>query len=354
MRLGGEVSETELPQRRCYAISLRVVMLLIVVAAVGLSWKVNRAHTQARAVARIKEAGGEVLYDYQFDGTYPYKLNASPWAPAWLRRMIGDEYFQEVTSVHFGGKTTDDQFAPVAELDQLLEFELGTSMGGGRNTVTGPGLAHLSRLKSLRSVEIRGLRVTDGALVHLASLPHLQKLCLGDITGITNAGMAHVAKMSELCDLTLSSPAITDAGITQLVALRHLQKLWLRPIMDAGLEHIASLGELQELDLGSTEITDAGLFHLKNMKNLHTLNLSFDHRISDTGLRHLQALHSLRKLNLDYTWVSDTEVAATRAANTGLAVSRQGRPLSWPRAFDYYDATPGKVTPRRRTHDPGE
>ena len=336
------------------AVSLRVLMLLILLAAVGLGWKVNRAHTQARAVARIKEAGGEVMYDYQFDGTYPYKPNASPWAPAWLQRMIGDEYFQEVTSVQFGGKTTDDQFAPVAELDRLLEFQLGPSMMGGRSTVTGSGLVHLRRLKSLRSVEIRGLRVTDGALVHLARLPHLKKLSLRDITGITNAGMAHVGKMSELCDLTLSSPAITDAGITQLLALRHLQKLWIRPITDAGLEHIAGLIGLQDLDLSFTEITDAGLSRLKNMKNLHTLNLSFAHRISDTGLRHLQALHSLRKLNLDYTWVSDTEVAATRAANPALVVSRQGRPFRWLRAFDYYDATPGKVTPQRRTHDPGE
>jgi Leucine Rich repeat len=331
------MSAAEFPprQRRRYTVSLRVFMLLVLVAALGLGWKVNRADTQLRAVARIKKAAGKVLYDYQFDGTYPYKLNASPWVPVWLRRAIGDEYFQEVTSVSFYANKADDQFSPVADLDRLLEFKLSASMMVGRTNVTGTGLAHLRILKSLRSVEISGLDVTDAALAHLASLPQLQKLALRNAHGITDAGMAHVAKMTELRDLTLFSPGITDVGIGQLVRLRHLQKLSLRPITDAGLKHLAGLTELQELDLSHTDISDAGLSCLKDMESLRTLNLAFDHGISDTGLRNLHALRLLRKLNLDYTWVSDAEVAAARAVNPGLAISRKGRPFPWPRGLDH-------------------
>jgi hypothetical protein len=74
-------------------VSLRALMILVLVVAAALGWRVNRAHTQARAVARIKQAGGLVVYDHQFDGTSPYKNRSAPRVPAWLRRMVGDEYF---------------------------------------------------------------------------------------------------------------------------------------------------------------------------------------------------------------------------------------------------------------------
>ena len=46
---------------------------------------------QRRAVAAIRRAGGGVGYDHK----------GRPWAPAWLRKRLGDEFFQEVTSVQF-------------------------------------------------------------------------------------------------------------------------------------------------------------------------------------------------------------------------------------------------------------
>jgi hypothetical protein len=101
-------------------------------------------------------------------------VDASPWwAPAWLRRTIGDEYFQEVTRVWFDGETKDDQLAPVEHLDRLLEFELGGFIYGEK-TVTDAGIAHLRRLKSLRMVKISNAKITDAGLAHLAGLPHLQ------------------------------------------------------------------------------------------------------------------------------------------------------------------------------------
>ena len=50
---------------------------------------------------------------------------SSPWQPAWLQGLIGDEYFQEVTSVALHGETTDDQLAHVKYLDQIADLKLG-------------------------------------------------------------------------------------------------------------------------------------------------------------------------------------------------------------------------------------
>jgi hypothetical protein len=180
---------------------------------------------------------------------------SSPWQPAWLQGLIGDEYFQEVTSVALHGETTDDQLAHVKYLDQIADLKLGDAK-----------------------------HITDAGLTHLTGLDRLRSLDLHSAVSITDAGMIHLAKMTELREIRVGSPAISEAGI-------------------AGLAHPAGLTELHDLDL------------------------SYCHKISDTGLRHLRTLRKLRRLNLDETWVSDAEVATAIAATPGLVISRRGRPL---------------------------
>jgi internalin A len=120
------------PRRRRLAVSVRTLMLLVLLACAALGWRVNRAHTQRRAVARIKAAGGSVKYDYEVGGDYPPKWAVRtkgepvPWGPAWLRKWIGDEYFQEVTKVDLGGdKVTDESLAAVEDLDRIVRLGLG-------------------------------------------------------------------------------------------------------------------------------------------------------------------------------------------------------------------------------------
>ncbi len=247
----------------------------------------------------------------------------SPWEPAWLQRLIGDEYGQEVTSVNFHETITDNQSAPLENFSRLAELTFHDA-----EKITDSGLARLSGLTQLRRLDLRNAR------------------------HVTDAGMPHLAKMVELRELTLDSPAITDVGFAQIGKLSHLEKLTLGNVTDAGLAHVNSLSTLRELNLMNTDISDAGLARLKDLKNLHSLSLacnrqitnaglahlaflselreldlSYCHKITDTGLHHLRGLYKLRKLNLDETWVSDTEVAAARAATPGLVISRRGRPM---------------------------
>src|SRR5947209_5933161 len=60
-----------------------------------MGWVVNKARRQRLAVAAISGVGGWVKYDWQQAG------GSAPPAPAWLRRMLGDEPFQEVVVVGF-------------------------------------------------------------------------------------------------------------------------------------------------------------------------------------------------------------------------------------------------------------
>jgi hypothetical protein len=56
-------------RRRRFAVSMRMLMLLVLVAGAALGWKVNRVQAQKRAVARIRDVGGDVTYELRMIGT---------------------------------------------------------------------------------------------------------------------------------------------------------------------------------------------------------------------------------------------------------------------------------------------
>jgi hypothetical protein len=82
-------------RRRRFALSLRMLMLLVLVAGSFLGWRARRASIQRRAVAAIERAGGFVMYDFEIGPDGPkVGPKPQPWAPKWLRRAFGDEFFQ--------------------------------------------------------------------------------------------------------------------------------------------------------------------------------------------------------------------------------------------------------------------
>jgi hypothetical protein len=89
-----------------------------------LGWKCNRAQTQREVVAAIQRAGGSVRYDYEFDGD-EFLEDAKPCTPWWLRRLVGDEYFQEVVVAYFQGPEVEraGPRARAAGLEALKELD---------------------------------------------------------------------------------------------------------------------------------------------------------------------------------------------------------------------------------------
>jgi hypothetical protein len=91
--------------RHRFQYSLRSFLVVLTAAAVWLGVVVNRAREQREAVRAIEASGGTVLYDWSNEippGTfliYPPPVDEKPRGPAWLRRIIGDDFFQEVRTV---------------------------------------------------------------------------------------------------------------------------------------------------------------------------------------------------------------------------------------------------------------
>jgi hypothetical protein len=257
-----ETSQPEAPARklRWFQYSLRSLLLVMLLASIGMSWvavRMQRARRQKDAVEEITNLGGEVMYDYEVQANRRFPL-AQPPGPAWLRSLLGEDFFATVVHAYPTASVTD---ANLEHLKTLTQLRLLVIEGG---QITDAGLEHLKGLTGLRVLSISGTQVTDAGLVHLTGLTQLRTLCVNE-------------------------PRVTDAGFVHLEGLTELQVLELpaTQITDAGMEHIKGLTQLRELSLGGTQVTDAGLEHLKGLTQLQKLFLS-NTKVTDDGVKRLQ------------------------------------------------------------------
>jgi hypothetical protein len=337
-------------RRRWFSLSLRGMMVLILVVGGLMGWKARRASLQRRAVARIERLQGNLVYDWQPQGVFPTPAaTAEPPGPKWLRKMLGDEYFQEVVGVTIPGlggpharrpspddpvdsperqayreKVRRNQEAEKAlakdELSCLEGLDRIETLTLHRPPLKSEGLARLGRLTSLKELTIHWALNAEG-LTQVAKLSNLEQLHLyahfklGD-----DSKLALLERLPRLKSLTLFkidasivADKITDASLARLGQLQHLNSLTLdgSEVTDAGLAHLKGLTQLESLRLdGSARITDAGLGHLKELKSLKILSLGAAINISDEGLAQLKGLKELEELKLgSASGVTDAGIA---------------------------------------------
>jgi hypothetical protein len=329
-------------RRRWFSLSLRGMMLLILIVGGVMGWKARRASLQRRAVARIERVQGDVTYDWHRKN--PFLTPGGPTeppGPVWLRKMLGDEYFQEVVGVTIPDlehgpapahappppspdepldsprrKALHERVRQNREAEEALaQDELACLEGLDRiesltlyhPPLNSAGLERLGRLTSLKDLSISWPLNAEG-LAQVAKLSNLEKLYayfkLGD-----DSKLALLERLPRLKSLTLikidasiATDKITDASLARLGQLQHLNDLSLdgSEITDAGLAHLKGLRQLESLCLDdSARITDAGLGHLKEIKTLKRLDLRAAINISDDGLAQLKGLKELEDLSLN-------------------------------------------------------
>lgn len=239
---------------------------MLVVLCLGLClWQVRLARQQREAVAAIQASGNFVRYDWEYVGGKLVE-DATPGWPGWLRRAIGEEYFQQIVEINlsYGGDPRNRQ--------------VETPLGAERLA------AILSTYPSLRHLYLPGHLATDRVMATVGGLGSLESLEIYG-KGVTKAGMAHVRGLRNLKTLRVG-----DAGLG-----------------DDALAHLAPLVRLEHLDLGGNPITDAGMAHLKGLKALEFLDIDRT-RVSDAGLDDLRGLVELKEVWVPEPAVSDERV----------------------------------------------
>jgi hypothetical protein len=238
------------PRLRWFQFRLRTLFVVMTLWALWLGWICDRAHRQRDAVAAIEAAGGGVKYD-DADPSDPFSGVMRDWSTwqwpgkAVLRRWLGRDYLDNLVVVWLSAEHVDEAL-----------------------------MMRLTRVPSLRRLDIRGPGARNRTWAHLGSFGSLEELHLAD-TGIADGDLIHVSSIRFLRYLDLGGTKITDAALPCL----------------------ARLSSLRDLDLRSTKITDAGLLSVGRLDSLDSLNLSGT-KVTAAGLEHLKGLRSLRRLGL--------------------------------------------------------
>jgi internalin A len=247
-----------------FRISLRWLIALILLIGCWLGWTVNEARAQREAVAAIRDAGGGVWYDWQWDDGKT-RYDGSPIWPKWLIDRLGIDYFGHVVAVIMYERASDEILVPIGRLRRLEYLDLSAQRG----------FASKARLRPPRPGEPG---VTDAGLVHLEGLRRLEHLCLSS-TAITDAGLVHVKGLTRLRRLLLPGTAINGPGLV----------------------FVRDKSRLEILNLDRTKIDDAALVHMENLTNLRMLFLGHNPHITGVGLDHIHRLTKLEDLDLDDT-----------------------------------------------------
>jgi hypothetical protein len=265
-------------RRRWFRFSLRMLLVMVTVLCVWLGFKVNAARRQKLAVETILKVGGSVNYTYEFrpDGDrfvgpgfsmFPCGRNVPTPGPAWLRKLIGDEYFRTASQVQIVLSDEDSANAAINAIANLPTIRCVSLIVRKRDSkIQDSVLAPLGRLTKLERLSLRDTQVSGEFLSQLDNPAGIIQLSItGLVHDIDDAAMAQIGKMTnlEVLDL-LNCNRVTDAGLEHLRKLARLKELSLQyvGITDAGLKHLAGLNRLTDVIVGGG-VTANGIHELQ-------------------------------------------------------------------------------------------
>jgi hypothetical protein len=187
-----KAKDTSKPRRRWLQFSLRGVLLLMLVVALGLGWITNerrKVWLEDRAVEKIEGLGGHVTRSLDSRYQEGRFLGMLP-----LRMLLF-------------GRTVD---FPVSSVKLPCCTDLNV-------------MRHFRDTRALRAVELPGCLIGDDEILQLVMCKDLETLDLS-ATNITDAGVAQLGSLPHLSSVKLDHTAVTGNGLNAFAGhgLKHL------------------------------------------------------------------------------------------------------------------------------------
>jgi hypothetical protein len=270
------MTETPNRKRRWFQFSLRSLLVFTAICAIVAGWigrGIERRRREREIVAAIQNLGGSI--DYDFDRKVASRQR-------FITVSTPGDFFNDPKGVSFYGTGTDAALKVISQLPHLKKLVIRSSP-----KVTDAGLASLSALPELQSLELSGTRITDSGLEQISKLTDLQVLDLAENHEISNSGFAKLKSLTNLRTLLLFS---TDVG-------------------DEGVAALADLPQLSVLYLGDTKVTDEAVASIKNLKQLEELYLEFTD-ISEASVAEIHA--ALPNCNINHLQIRHLPLLSER------------------------------------------
>ncbi|GLT67926.1 hypothetical protein SLA2020_401990 [Shorea laevis] len=137
--------------------------------------------------------------------------------------------------------------------------------------ITDSALWAIAGMTNLKEVDLsRCMKVTDARVSHLVSILTLEKLWISE-TGLTADGVALLSSLKNLSTLDLGGLPVTDKALNSLQLLAKLEYLDLRgsKISNSGAAVLQRFPKLSFVNLAWTSVTN-----LPNLSSLECLNMS--------------------------------------------------------------------------------
>jgi len=197
--------------------------------------------------------------------------------------------------------------------------------------ITDEGMAAVKGWKKLKRINLRGTKVTDTTLEHLANVTTLESIDVG-FAQITDVGLDRLTPLVNLKELVVGGNKLTDMGLQslrQLPSLTHLSLggsqrtdsgLWTISLTEQGLDSIITLKNLRELRLDGMPVTVRWLEKLKVLTKLERLSLQGCKRVGDDAAPLLSVWPTLRILDLKGTAVTEKGLAELHRAKPAAQI----------------------------------
>lgn len=190
------IMRTTTPHRLSYRYGLRTLLAFVLLVGLVLacfSARLDNSRRQRQAVDAIVRGGGRVLYDYEIDEVGDMYEHSHPKGPQWLRRILGDDFFNNVVDVRLAKSELEYLTSLIAVDSAVVNYPLTSA-----DMKYIEQLAHLKHLRSLCVETHEGDAIVD----HFAVLSQLRYLRLED-TCVSPRGLERLRAALPNCEVTL-------------------------------------------------------------------------------------------------------------------------------------------------------
>ena len=158
-------STTTARPRRPWQFRLRTLFILLALAALALAWPTRQAYRQRQAIEFIRSVGGSVEYR-QTDGAFA----------DWVRRRLGRDFVDEVTTIFLSGAPISDE-----DLPRLKPLSSVQTLALSHTRLTRASVGKLSQFQQLAWLDVRFTQIDEQGFADLKrALPRTKVLCVND------------------------------------------------------------------------------------------------------------------------------------------------------------------------------